>query len=189
MTILKLPLALAACAISLALSIDAIAVPISTTSDQYVGSISPNVPANEAAEVSYINALIALAPGASGNFSGQTLVRSSETFVGGLPTAVVTGSFKDETNPSTTIDITGFEYLLGKYGGQGNSGGGAWVFFVGDLTGEVTIPGNFGTGGPGLSHYTLYNANRTSVPDGGATVMLLGMALGGAGALRRRFGK
>lgn len=40
-----------------------------------------------------------------------------------------------------------------------------------------------------ISHGGLNGGPGTSVPDGGSTIMLLGLALGGAGALRRHFGK
>ena len=44
------------------------------------------------------------------------------------------------------------------------------------------VGGEFG----GQSHYALYNATTTQVPDGGATLGLLGLGMLGLGYLRRR---
>ena len=47
---------------------------------------------------------------------------------------------------------------------------------------DLIVPGN---GADSLSHLTVFCCPGGSVPDGGTTVMLLGMALGGLGAARR----
>lgn len=56
------------------------------------------------------------------------------------------------------------------------------VWYIGRLTGVITIPA-LRPNGKGLSGWTLFGP--TSVPDGGATVMLLAAALGGLGLARR----
>jgi hypothetical protein len=112
--------------------------------------------------------------GGPGTFSGQTITGSVNTFASlpnANPTAAVSGT-------STTIDLGAgglYSYLFAKYDGQNDNSQG---WYVGNLSGIVTIPA-FGPGGillprPGV------------VPDGGATVMLLGAALG-ALAMARRF--
>ena len=45
---------------------------------------------------------------------------------------------------------------------------------------------DFWKGNGGISHISIYRGTRTSVPDGGATVALMGIALGGL-SLGRRF--
>jgi hypothetical protein len=62
-------------------------------------------------------------------------------------------------------------------------GGFAEVWYVGDLSGTIIIPA---TGlGHGLSGWALFTAPGGAVSDGGATVMLLGAALGALGVARR----
>ena len=58
----------------------------------------------------------------------------------------------------------------------------AEVWYVGDLSGMITIPGNAFR--YGLSGWALFTA-PTGVPDGGATVTLLGLALADLGVVRR----
>jgi hypothetical protein len=76
-----------------------------------------------------------------------------------------------------------YDYLLAHYGGPG--GGFSEVWFVGDLSGAFSIAG-IGNG-HGLSGWALFTAGGQGVPDGGATVMLLGAALGALGMVRCYF--
>lgn len=82
------------------------------------------------------------------------------------------------TDGPLTLDVTGYAYLFNKYGGT------AHVWVVAGLS-SVTFDTQIGQGG-GLSHYSLYGTFKKDVPDGGATLMLLGGALVGLGALRRK---
>jgi len=145
-----------------------------------VGTITPGAPADPADVASYINFMIALAPGGSGTFGGQTINRSTNLFAS-LPTANAAGSV---SGTSTTIDLGGtvgtYSYLFAKYDGQNDN---SQVWYVGNLSGIVTIPA-FGPLGYGLSGWILFNGNG-AVPDGGTTVMLLGAALGALGMARR----
>ena len=59
---------------------------------------------------------------------------------------------------------------------------GSEVWYVGDLSGTITIPAT--AGGYGLSGWTLFGS-ASSVPDGGTTAMLLGAALSVLGLARR----
>lgn len=53
----------------------------------------------------------------------------------------------------------------------------------GDLSGIITIP--LTAFRHGLSGWALFTGPHTGVPDGGATVMLLGAGLGALGVVRR----
>src|SRR5687767_3691057 len=98
----------------------AIATPLSALSigdADYVGRINDGIPSNPADEVGYINTLIDLAPGALPILIGtETYDRvGSPAGLVGLPDANLTGAVKDDTSPSNVVDVTGFEYILGKY--------------------------------------------------------------------------
>lgn len=144
-----------------------------------VGTISPAAPADPADVASYINFMIALAPGGSGTFSGQDITRSTNLF-GSLPTASATGAV---SGTGTTIDLNAlgtFTYLFAKYDGQNDN---SVVWNISGLTGILTIPAD-GPLGYGLSGWILFGPTG-QVPDGGTTVMLLGAALGALGMARR----
>jgi VPDSG-CTERM motif len=145
-----------------------------------VGTITPGAPADPADVATYINNMIALTPGTSDTFAGQTIARSTNLF-GSLPTALGTGT---QSGTGTTIDLTSlgtFTYLFAKYDGQNDN---SVVWNITGLTGVLTIPG-FGPNGYGLSGWILFNQTAPGVPDGGTTVMLLGAALGALGMARR----
>jgi hypothetical protein len=145
-----------------------------------VGTITPAAPADPADVATYINFMIALAPGGSGTFSGQAITRTTNLF-GSLPTATATGAV---SGTGVTIDLTSlgtFTYLFAKYDGQNDL---SQVWNISGLTGTITIPG-FGPNGYGLSGWILFNQTGAPTPDGGTTVMLLGAALGALGMARR----
>jgi hypothetical protein len=161
-----------------AFAANAIPLVLNDTSSQYLGSVTKGTPTSPGDEVGYINTLIGMGAGTTSSLGGNTFVRSDKSF-GALPVASLLIDWdKDDTNPSNVIDITGWTYLYGKYG-SGNDHVGALVWFVGDLTGQVEIPRHK------LSHWSVFNP-KTSVPDGGMTVMLLGATLLGLGALKRK---
>jgi hypothetical protein len=68
-----------------------------------------------------------------------------------------------------------YTYLFATYNGYGSE-----VWYAGNLSGIVTIP--FLAGWHWLTGWTLFG---TGVPDGGVTVMLLGVALGVLALARR----
>ena len=92
------------------------------------------------------------------------------------------------------LTLTVGEYLVVHYGrgpGGGNPGG-SWEFFQVVNNGMVTVPGSgngptnpdpYGHGG--ISSIRGFLAPTGVVPDGGTTVMLLGVALGSLGMARR----
>jgi hypothetical protein len=153
----------------------------------YLGRIVDGTPAGESNEAAYVNYLKELAPLADVGpvsvdplISGQYFTRSGNPFgYPSLPTAVF--HFRYDPPPAGgSFTSTGFQYILGKYG-QGETH--VWYSQTG-FTGTVVVPW-LSSEQRGLSHITLLNP--TTVPDGGATLMLLGGALVGLGALYRKF--
>ncbi|HEU5238609.1 MAG TPA: VPDSG-CTERM sorting domain-containing protein, partial [Pyrinomonadaceae bacterium] len=127
----------------------------------------------------YVNHLIGMALGTTDQAFGQTFFRSNNAF-GSLPTAVLAGHVNG-TSTSINLGAGGlYTYLFAKYDGPNY---GSEVWYVGDLSGTITIPGS--AGGYGLSGWTLFGPGTPGVPDGGTTVMLLGAALGALGMARR----
>jgi hypothetical protein len=114
---------------------------------------------------------------------GQTyhIVNGAPAFGASLPDAVLAGHI---SGTSTSIDLGSggvYLYLFAKYDGPNQ---GSVVWYVGNLSGTITIPADWN--GYGLSGWTLFGSGA-SIPDGGTTVMLLGTALGALGMARRFF--
>ena len=160
------------CTVTLAFSHNASALTIGD--NQELGRVQNGIDSDR---LIYINHLIGMSLGTTGSANGQTYLRSNNNF-GSLPTAVLAGAV---SGTSTTIDLgTGlYSYLFAKYN---NASAGSVVWYVGNLSGNITIPGNWS--GKALSGWTLFGPGG-QVPDGGATVMLLGAALGALGMVRR----
>lgn len=152
--------------------------------DQHaLGQASPPVPEGDAAITQYVNFMIGLSLGGSGQViigPHQILVTRSMNGFGPLPspaTLALRG-----TGTSINLGTQGtYDYLFAHYGGPG--GGTAEVWYVGDLSRVINIP-SIGFG-HGLSGGALFTAPSGAVPDGGTTAMLLGAALGVLGVVRR----
>ena len=173
-------LSAAFCAVMLAFSHNASALTIGDS--QELGFVDPGLPASDANRTLFVNTMIGLANGGSTHViigPHDNLVTRSNNNFGPLPTAVFA-----QNGSTTTIDLGtgGFSYLYAKYDGPNF---GAEVWYVGNLSGIITIPA-FGQGEQyGLSGWTLFGPGGVQVPDGGFTVMLLGAALGALGIARR----
>lgn len=152
-----------------------------------LGSILNDFPEGLGDRVQMTNFLLKLALGASGNdiVNGHNAL-ATRTFnvFAGLEPAVKAG-FKN--GGQTTIDLGPtagvYCYLFAKYSG-GDLASDRFVWFVGDLTGLITIP-ELGPNGRHLGDWTLFRCRTVAVPDGGMAVMLFGLGLGAIGAVRR----
>lgn len=145
---------------------------------QELGSLWPGVQkkTDNRDKATYINHLLGMALGAVEVGHGQVYFRSSNGFKY-LPMAssAVSGSGR-------TIVVRGgslYTYLFATYQGYGSE-----IWYIGNLRGIITIP--FLAAGHRLTGWTLFSPGVTGVPDGGVTVMLLGVAIGVL-ALARRF--
>jgi hypothetical protein len=171
----------AVCATMLAFSNNASALTIGD--DHELGFVEFGIPSSEQDRVNYTNHLIGMALGTTEQALGQTFTRSNNDF-GPLPTAVIVGPTVTTPNPPSVVSInigTGlYTYLFAKYDGPNY---GSEVWYIGDLSGTITIPGFAGR--YGLSGYTLFGPGGQGVPDGGTTAMLLGAALSVLGVARR----
>ncbi len=145
---------------------------------QELGFVNFGIPSGDSDRLTYVNHLVGMALGTSDKADGQTYFRSNNSF-SPLPQAVL-GGLVDGT--STTINLGSglYTYLFAKYDGPNY---GSEVWYVGNLSGVITIPAT--AGGYGLSGWTLFGPGVPGVPDGGTTAMLLGAALSVLGVARR----
>jgi hypothetical protein len=127
-------------------------------------------------KATYVNHLIGMALGAVDIANGEVYFRSNHGFKS-LPSAVSAASGGGRTLNLRTAGL--YTYLFATYDGYGSE-----VWYVGNLSGIITIP--FLAAGHSLIGWTLFGSRSIGVPDGGITVMLLGVALGVL-ALARRF--
>ena len=177
------------CAIILASSPDANAIgyplpPINLGSgDQHeLGRILPGTLGGDVDREQYVNFMIGLPLGGSDhviiNGHDSLVTRSNNDFgpTPGPARFVLTGE-------GITVNLGtqgAYGYLLAKYDGLNAV---SQVRHVGDLTGIIiirTIPGE-----NALPSWGVFRPSPSTVPDGGATVMLLGTALGALGVARR----
>jgi hypothetical protein len=175
------------CAVLLAFGNNANALTLGDEKD--LGQILPASPSGDQDRTDYVNHLISLAPNTTGDtFQGQTFDRSFVNAGPGFPnypTAVF-----DHNGTGTSVDLgngTLFSYLFVKYD---DTTGGAEVWYVGGLSGTVTIPdaGPLGHEFP-LSDWTLFGPGATNTPDGGTSAALFGLGLASLAGLRARFGR
>jgi hypothetical protein len=155
----------------------------------FLGTVDPNNPPNPDNEIDFINSLIGLAQGAlpapcEFGPAGNTCDRVGSTLGNGpFPEAIALVD-KDENEVNSMVAIGAFTYVLAKYD---NTNAGSWVWLVSGAAGDtVEVPQSFSTGHD-VSHISLFSADEfEQVPDGGAAVGLLGLAMLGVGYLRRR---
>src|SRR2546430_3201343 len=102
-----------------------------------LGFVNFGIPSGDADRLIYVNHLIGMAVGTSDKADGQSYFRSNNAF-GQLPQAVLAGIVKGKTT-SINLGVGGlYTYLLAKYDGPNY---GTEVWYVGNLSGVITIPG------------------------------------------------
>jgi len=171
----KFLLCIATCAAMLAFSHNASALSLSIGDSHELGYLWPSIPSGNQNKVTYVNHLIGMALGTIDIANGQIYSRSNHSF-GSLPTAVWA---LNGTGTSMNLGTGGiYTYLFANYGVAGSE-----VWYVGNLSGMITIP--LLTVGGRLVGWTLLGPGSVGVPDGGVTAMLLGLALGALGVARR----
>lgn len=158
------------CAVMLAFSHNASALTFGD--NNFLGQVIPGT-GGIAERTAYVNHMIGMNRGGFGVFMNQTFSRSTNNF-GALPTAVFA---RNGTGKNVALGTGLYSYLFARYSGV------SFVWYVGNLSGNVQIPLITATGGL-LMGWSLFSAGG-QVPDGGTTVMLLGMALGALGMARR----
>jgi len=148
-----------------------------------LGFVQFGIPTGDSYRTTYVNAMIGLSLGGSTIVTfgphSNTVTRSTNIF-SPLDPAVFNSN---GTGTTVNLGTGGFEYLFAKYDGPRY---GAEVWYVGGLTGTITIPA---LGGKyGLSGWTLFTpGDDHQVPDGGSTVALLGLSLTGLAGIRAKF--
>ena len=164
------------CAVMLAFNHDARALTVGDSHE--LGSVLNGWSSSDSDKLAYLNHLIGMALGTSEQAGGQKYVRSNNAF-GSLTQAGLAGLVKVT---ATTINLGSgglYSYLFATYNTPNNA---SEVWYVGNLSGIITIPAK--ANGYALSGWTLF-ATAESIPDGGATMMLLGAALVALGVVRR----
>lgn len=164
------------------------ALTFTLTGPETIGSVTPGTETSTVANSAYLYALIfrnnndtttspydLIGTSYALNHDSGTMLPYPDA-LGTVTTGAVGGD--------NSLDVTGFEYLIVKYGGAQGS---ALVFNVTDVVGDVTVPETGVTGG-NANKYLLFNslAAPAGVPDGGATAMMLGIGFLGLGAIRRK---
>jgi hypothetical protein len=157
----------------------------------YVLQATPAEPVDETARLQFFidlnNTGSAIAPDANAYFPifGANVPAT-------LPTPATFGTKVTTSSLPLTIAAP-YTYLMAKFGPD------AVYYYVGGLTGSLDalfIPAGLGGNGNGLSHVSFFNQTGPTVPgpvpavpDSGATIGLLAVAMSGVALFRRRFAR
>ena len=157
-----------------------------------VGTFNPFIIPSQV-DNSYLNNMITVYNGGVPTADGETYTKMQGTLTPNAPLPAspgLGGNVSVLNGPLTfTIDLgaggAGNYLVAGWDGPQGVHA----VYYIGGLTGQIDLVNDVpGFETKGLSNYWLSDSSP-SVPDGGATVALLGFGLVGIESLRRRIAK
>jgi len=173
---------------------------VTINSNNLLGTIVPGTPANPANETEMVRFLVASLnaavgpvptyPAAGINLGDNPADSQTEVYTMwkpaslSTPAPLPTATGVQTVTSNTTLNLGAFQYdyILAKFGQD------AAAFYIGNLSGEITIPNLTGNQN-GLSGYTLINPrnpDRPGVPDGGSTIALLGAGLALLALARRK---
>lgn len=167
-----------------------------------LGTVVPGTPASPADETEMVrflaaglntapNSVNAVAyPGSGINLGDNPADGNTETYTlwrpsnlpGVAPLPGATGAQTVTGNTTLNLGAFQYDYILGKFGSD------SAVFYIGNLSGEITIPNLTGNTN-GLSGYLLVNPRNRDipgVPDGGSALVLLGASLALVAFARRK---
>lgn len=177
------------------------AAPVILGSDELLGTIFPATPASETNAKEQVRFLVNaynLGTASGTNLGGNPADPQAETYTLYRPTAApstlalpVVGDKVDTGSANPEIDLGGITYQYALFFQASH----AWVYYIGNISGFNSIkwggdtttdpvPSNWN--GTGLSHYVLFDGTPTRVPDGAATLLLLGLGLSLTAAAYRR---
>ena len=167
-----------------------------STSPYVLGEFLPGVVGMQGAavrEAAMVNSLIPMSLGGQANFNlgsgpAEVAQRSLNAF-SPLPTAtdvgaVLVGQASGSGNFTAAVPAGGYTYYVAQWDGPN---GGAMAYDIAGIAPGtlLQLPINaYGHGQTGGSF--LKSGTPTSLPDGGATVVLLGLGIAGLGAMRRK---
>ena len=194
----RLPL-VATLALTMFCATSAAALPLTYSSPGVVGTIDGVIDGGVGAELSYGQALLDMAMNASSNDLSLPCIGATNNFhdghckttntalnYSGTLTNLLGDGAKIESPQGSQLTVIGFQYVLAKYDG---ANAGYVLFYLPDFGNTIPInPDNFWTATAqySISHLTRFNGTTTTVPDGGATLGLLGLGLVGLSYVRRR---
>ena len=187
------------------------ATPTQIGASRVLGIVVPGTPADVANAIVQVNGLLdgwnSVLGYKDGAASGSVLGNNPNdpqnesyklTFATGtmIPTPAnaplaVSGTKTDTSDPLINLGNYRYDWVLAKWGQDSE------IYYIGGLTGEIQLNlVNFAAKAHGLSHYVLFNQtvipaplpapNSIRVPDGGTTVLLLGLGILALGCGTRR---
>lgn len=160
-----------------------------------LGTVVPGTPADPSSDQTFLSGLISAynvgtrgswtVPGAPGGGSWTYTVNPGSSLTGVTLLPTLNGLFQlgnmsgISGSSSVTLSLAGItsDYITIKWGQDFEA------YYVHGLTGSVTLNNDINRNG--ISGYTYWEQGPGQVPDGGSTVVLLGLGLGALGVFAR----